>query len=128
MRRIAEGWTVSFTRGAPPARSTSLAATLPSGPLPFNDARSIFFSLAILLAAGDAAMRPVGKTVVTGRGDRPVAPTFGVAFGVFVGFTGIVADFASPSLVAVSPGATIMAIFSPTGISSPAPAVTFAKM
>src|SRR5215470_14264621 len=67
MRRIGVSWTVSLILGGPPRaaawlvvdRSTSSARTLPSGPLPLRDARSMPFSLAILLAAGDASMRVV---------------------------------------------------------------------
>src|SRR5712692_4892247 len=116
MRRIADGWTDSFIRGgpageaagAPPARNASSAATLPSGPLPFNDARSIFFSLAILLAAGDAAMRPLGANLAGASRAGALVALFATAE--------VAAGFVARSLVTVSPGATIMAIFFPTAI------------
>src|SRR3972149_7623911 len=66
IRRMALRGTVSFTLGGPPvalvsislARCTSWATISPFVPLPFKDARSTPLSLAILLAAGEAAIRP----------------------------------------------------------------------
>ena len=49
------------------ARSTSSASMLPSGPLPLSDVRSMPFSRAILLAAGEASKRPGLELIETAR-------------------------------------------------------------
>src|SRR5438034_10744908 len=70
MRRIAVSWMVSPILGGPALEmaslavdlSTSSARTLPLGPLPLRDERSMPLSLAILLAAGEAStLSPPGQ-------------------------------------------------------------------
>src|SRR5580765_2807317 len=71
------------------ARSTSSAKTLPSGPLPWREARFTPFSCAILLAAGEASTRPrfgvidAADGVVFGvAGGAKIFALFGVGVGL----------------------------------------------
>src|SRR5262250_1413063 len=96
--------------------------TAPSGPVPLRDARSMPVSLAILLAAGDASMR-VAKSPF----DPPLANGEIGGFGCVTGLT-CESGTETRAGAAASPGAKMTAILFPTGTSSPAEAVTFAKI
>src|SRR5437762_3180444 len=101
------------------ARNTSLAKTLPSGPLPLREARLTPFSRAIRLAAGDASKRPLLGTI---EGLAEVAGAAGAEVFVSMETGAGATDFGSGA--GDSPGARNRANLCPIGTSWPDFALT----